>query len=53
MEYIVFRDIRDGSFVLVDMVDGSDYYKDERILESFVSWDFFVLYLFCFLVDMK
>lgn len=36
VEYTVFRDTRDGSFVSADMVDGSDYYKDERISESLV-----------------
>ncbi|KAG0561321.1 hypothetical protein KC19_9G055200 [Ceratodon purpureus] len=36
VEYTVFRDTRDGSFVSADAVDGSDYYKDERIPENLV-----------------
>lgn len=39
VEYTAFRDTRDGKFVSADVVDGSDYYKDERIPENFVSDD--------------
>lgn len=37
VEYTVFRDTRNGSYVSADVVDGSDYYKDERIPENLVS----------------
>lgn len=37
VEYTAFRDTRDGSFASADVVDGSDFYKDERVPESVVS----------------
>lgn len=36
VEYTVFRDTRSGNYVSADVVDGSDYYKDERISETLV-----------------